>query len=155
MTAGWDPRFSTETNFRHLCKLKCCTSFSYCTQAFAKERSKSWVSSLLFLSEKVQSKICERCFLCHSVVLCKTCNKCQKCCLKSTCRSQTSKLLANLAESRGRSENRSDLEGRLHPPLPDPAKFNQVSHCHKPLCKPSQEQLPVRGVTSAYVQKCS
>ena len=78
-----------------------------------------------------------------------------KCCLKSACRGQTSKHLANLAESRGWSENSSDLEGGLHPPLPDPAKLNKVSHCHKPLCKPSEEQLPVRGVTSAYVQKCS
>ena len=42
-TAGWEPRFTSETNYRHLCKLKCCTSCSYCTQAFAKERSKSRV----------------------------------------------------------------------------------------------------------------
>ena len=33
--------------------------------------------------------------------------------------------------------------------------LKEVSHCHKPLCEPSQEQLPVRCVTSAYVQKCS
>ena len=69
------------------------------TRAFAKERSKSRVSRLFFSPEKLQNKICERCFLCHSVVLCQTCNKCQKCCLKSTCRGQTSKFLADLAES--------------------------------------------------------
>ena len=85
-TASRDPRFSSETNYRHLCKFKCCTSCSYCTQAFAKERSKSRVSSLFFSPEKFQIKICERCFLCQ------TCNKCQKCCLKSTYRGQTSKL---------------------------------------------------------------
>ena len=95
-TAGREPRFSSETNYRQLCKFKCCTSCSYCTRAFAKERSKSRVSSLFFSSEKLQIKICERCFLCHSVVLCQNCNKCQKCCLKSTCRGQTSELLANL-----------------------------------------------------------
>ena len=32
---------------------------------------KSRVSSLLF-SERLQIKICEKCFLCHSIVLCKT-----------------------------------------------------------------------------------
>ena len=52
-TAGREPRSSTETNYRHLCKLKCCTSCSYCSRAFAKERSKSRVSRFLFLSEKV------------------------------------------------------------------------------------------------------
>ena len=40
----------------------------------------------------MQIKTCERCFLCHSIVFCKTCNKCPKCCLKSACRGQTSKL---------------------------------------------------------------
>ena len=123
--------------------------------AFAKERSKSRVSRLFFSPEKLQNKICERCFLCHSVVFCQTCNKCQKCCLKSTCRGQTSKFLADLAESRGWSKNSSDFKGWLHSPLPEPAKLDKVSHCHKLLCKPSQEQLPVGGFTSAYRQKCS
>ena len=59
------------------------------------------------------------------------------------------------AESRGRSENSSDFKGGLHSPLPDPAKLDKVSHCHKLLCKPSQEQLLVGGFTSAYRQKCS
>ena len=118
-----------ERRLRHLCKLKYCTFCSYCTRAFAKERSKSRVSRLLFLSEKVQSKICERSFLCHSIVLCQTCNKC---CHKFACRGQTSKFfLANLAESRGRSENSSDFEGGLNPPLSDPTKLDKVSHRHK------------------------
>ena len=90
---------STETIHRHFCKLKCFTSCSYCTQDFAKERSKSQVSSLLFFSKQVQSKICERRFLCHLIVLCQLCNKCQNCCTKSACRGQTSKLLANLVGS--------------------------------------------------------
>ena len=29
--------------------------------------------------QKSQIKVCEKCFLCHSIVLCSTCNKCQKC----------------------------------------------------------------------------
>ena len=97
-TAGRETSFSSETNYRHLCKFKCCTFCSYCIRAFAKERSKSQVSRLFFSPEKLQNKICERYFLCHSVVFCQTCNKCQKCCLKSTCRGQTSKFLADLAK---------------------------------------------------------
>ena len=53
-----------------------------------KERIKSRGSSLLLSSKKTEIKICERCFLCHSIVLCKTCNKCKKCCTKSTCRTR-------------------------------------------------------------------
>ena len=44
-------------------------------------------------------------------------------------------------------------KGGLHSPLPEPAKLDKVSHCHKLLCKPSHEQLPVGGFTSAYRQK--
>ena len=88
------------------------------------------------------------------MVLCSTCNKCRKCCLKSACRGQTSKLLANLAGSGCRSESCSNPEIGLHLPLSDPAKTHNVSHGHKLLCQSSQEQLPVRGITSAYRQKC-
>ena len=54
---------------------------SFCARAFAKERNKSRGSSLSF-SRKLQNKICETCFLCHSIVLCQNCGKCQKCCNK-------------------------------------------------------------------------
>ena len=43
----------------------------------------------------------------------------------------------------------------LHPPLLVPAKFDQVTHSHKLLCKFPQEQLPVGGIASASEQKCS
>ena len=146
--------FTKKTDNGHFfkCKLSCCTFCSYCTRAFPKERSKSWVSRLLCQREQI--KICEKCFLCHSIVLCKTCNKCQKCCLKSTCRGQTSKLLANLAGSGCRSESCSNPERGLHPPLSDPAKTHKVSHSHKLLCQSPQEPLPAGGITSAYRQKC-
>ena len=39
--------------------------------------------------KRLSIKICQRCFFCHSLVLCKTCNKCQTCCTKSACRGQT------------------------------------------------------------------
>ena len=70
-------------------------------------------------------KVCEKCFLCHSVVLCSTYNKCQKCCTKSACRGQTSKLLANLAGSGSQSKSSSVPKRGLHPSLPDPAKTKQ------------------------------
>ena len=87
--------------------------------------------------------------------MCSTCNKCHECCLKSACRGPTSKLLANLVGEGCRTENNSNPERGLHPPLSDPAKPHKVPHCHKPLCQSPQEQLPVGGITSAYGQKCN
>ena len=135
------------------CKSKCCTSCSYCARKFSKERNKSRGSSLSL--QKKQIKICERCFLCHSIVLCKTCNKCSKCGHKSACRGQTSKLLGNLAGSGCRSESCSNAQRGLCPPLSDLAELDKVSHSHKLLWQSSQEPQPVRGITSAYEQKCN
>ena len=133
------------------CKLKCCKTCHFCPRAFAKERSKSRGNRLSLCKTRI--KICEQCFLCHSIVLCPTCNKCQKCCLKYACRGQTSKLLENLAGSGCQSQSNSDPKTGLHPSLPDPASSQQISHSSKLLCQSSQEQLPVRGITSAYGQK--
>ena len=144
------------TDNRHLykvkCKTSCCLTCSYCARAFPQERIKSWVSRLLL--QKLQIKVYEKCFLCHSIVLCSTCNKCQKCCTKSACRGQTSKLLANMDGSGCRSKSGSDPKRGLHPPLPDLVKTHKVSHGHKLLCQSPQEQLPAGGITSAYSQKC-
>ena len=126
---------------------------SYCARAFAKERNKSRGSSLSF-SEKLQNKICETCFLCHSIVLCQTCGKCQKCCNKPTCGRQTSEFLAGLVGSRGQSQNSPGFKVGLHPPLPEQASSIKAPNGHKPLCEPPQEQLPVGGFASAYFQKC-
>ena len=155
MTAGRE--IITKSDNRHLyrfkCKLTCCESCTYCARAFPKERSKSRVSRLL--SSKAQIKICERCFLCHSIVLCKTCNKCNNCCSKSACRGKTSKLLANLAGSGCRSERNSNPERGLYPPLSDPGQLGKTSNSRKLLCQSSQEPLPAGGITSAYNQKHS
>ena len=43
----------------------------------------------------------------------------------------------------------------LHPPLPVPAKFDQVTHSRKLMCKSPQEPLPGGGLASASDQKCS
>ena len=95
-------------------------------------------------------KICEKCFLCHSIVLCKTCNKCNNCCSKSVCRGKTSKLLTNLAGSGCWSESNSNPERGLYPSLSDPAQLGKVSHSRKLLCQSPQEPLPAGGITSAY-----
>ena len=131
--------------------MSCCHRCLYCPRAFTKERYKSWGSRLSL--EKLQVKICEKCFLCHSIVLCKSCLKCYQCCTKSACRGQTSKLLAKLVGNGCRTESGSNLERGLHPSLSDPAKTHKISHCHKLLCQSSQEQLPAGGITSAYEQK--
>ena len=99
-------------------------------------------------------KICEKWLLCHSIILCQTCNMCPKCCPKSACRGQTSKFFENLAGTRCQSESGTNFERGLHPSLSDPAKPHKVSLSRKLLCQSSQEQLPVRGITSAYSQKC-
>ena len=138
--------------FTFKCKASCCFKCSYCARAFPRVRNKSRVSRLSL--HKLCIKVCEKCFLCHSIVLCSTCNKCQKCCLKSACRGQTSELLANLAGSGCRSENSTNPEGGLHPSLSDLAKSHKVSHSHKLLCQSPQEQLTDGGITSAYRQKC-
>ena len=103
---------------------------------------------------KVSIKICEKCFLCHSIVLCRFCFKCTKCCPHSACRGQTAKILADLAGPGCRSESGSNPARGLHPPLPDPTKTHKNSYSRKLLCQSSQEQLPVRGIASAYRQKC-
>ena len=150
--AGWELTTDFKQCFTFKCKASCCFKCSYCARAFPKERNKSRVSRLSL--HKLYIKVCEKCFLCHSIVLCSTCNKCQKCCPKSACRGQTSKLLANLAGSGCQSENSSNPEGGLHPSFSDPAKSHKVSHSHKLLCQSPQEQLPDGGITSAYRQKC-
>ena len=144
-----DIRFSNQEQFK--CKLKCCKACTFCQRAITKERCKSRYCNIL--SREI--KIYEKCFFCHSLDLCTTCKKCQKCCSNSSCRDQTSKFLANLARPGCRSKSGSDPKRGLHSSLSDPTKTHKVPHSHKLLCQSSQEQLPVRGITSAYRQKCS
>ena len=105
-------------------------------------------------TDKKDIKTCEKCFLCHSIVLCKSCLKCSKCCHKSACRGQTSEILEKLVRSGCRTESGSNLERGLHPPLSDPAELVKDSHSHKLLWQSSQKPQTVRGITSAYGQKC-
>ena len=152
MTAGREHTTDNKHWFKFKCKASCCLTCSFCTRAFPKERIKSQVSRLSL--QKLRIKVCEKCFLCHSIVLCSTCNKCQKCCTKSACRGKTSELLANLAGSGSRSKSSSDPKRGLHPSLPDPAKAHKVTQGYQLLCQSPQEQLPVEGITSAHSREC-
>ena len=59
--------------------------------------------------------------------------------------------MANLIGSGSRSESCFNFDGGL---LLDPTQTDKVSHSHKLLYQSSQEQPPVRGIASAYKQKC-
>ena len=54
----------------------------------------------------------------------------------------------------GQSKSCNSPQGRLHSPLPLPAKSDKVTHHHKLLCQSPQEPLPVGGITSTYGQNC-
>ena len=135
-----------------LCKFICCFSCTFCNRAAAKERHKS---SVCKLKQSSAIKICEQCFVCRSLVFCKTCSKCPKCCSQSSCRDQTSKLLDKMVGSGCKPNSSSNPKGGLPPSLSDPTQVNKKSHGHKLLCKSPQEQLPGRGIASAYIQKCN
>ena len=106
------------------------------------------------LSKELLIKICEKCFLCHSIVLCPTCRKCKKRCLKSSCRGKTSKLLDSVVTNGCRSQGSSNPKTGLHPSLPKPTQTFKGSHSRKQLCQSSQAQLPVRSIAAACRQKC-
>ena len=152
-TAGPEQDISTRKDTKY-CKLSCCNRCTFCSRALPKERVKSRGSRLSNIRVS-QIKVCETCFLCHSVVLCPICKQCPKCCTKSACRSQAPKLLGNLVKTRSRPQNPSNTEGGLYPPFSNTTKSYKVSNCHKLLCQSLQEQLPDGGIASAYGQKRS
>ena len=152
-TAGPEQDISTRKDTKY-CKLSCCNRCTFCSRALPKERVKSRGSRLSNIRVS-QIKVCETCFLCHSVVLCPICKQCPKCCTKSACRGQTPKLLGNLVKTRSRPQNPSNTEGGLYPPFSNTTKPYKVSNCHKLLCQSPQEQLPDGGIASAYGQKRS
>ena len=95
-------------------------------QAFHKRKSRH-----VRLLSKNQIKICERCFLCRSIVFCQSCNKCPTCSLKLACRGQISNLLESSSKAGCRSESFTNVKTRLHPPLSYPAKLDKVSHHYR------------------------
>ena len=115
-----------------------------------KERLKSH-----FCNTEKEIKIWERSFLYRSFIFCPTCHKCPHCCSESTCRGQTEPVLQNLGHPRCQRQNHKNPEGRLHPPLPEPTNFDQVSNNDKWLCQSPQQQLPDGGITCTYSKECS
>ena len=61
---------------------------------------------------------------------------------------------ARLVRSGCWAESGSNPERGLHPPLSDPAELVKNPHSHKLLWQSSQKSQTVRGITSAYGQKC-
>ena len=104
---------------------------------------------------KRNHKIGEKCFLCHSIVLCPTYKQCPKYCTKTTLGAILQNLWQTWLDLGAGPKSSSNTERRLLSPLSDPAKTDKISHCRKLLCTSSQEQLPVGGITSADRQKCS
>ena len=82
-------------------------------------------------------------------------HKCPSCCTRSACRSQITPVLEKMGSSRHQPQSINSPQRRLHSPLRVPAKFDQVTHHNKLLCKSPQELLPVGGIGSAVKQKCS
>ena len=122
-TAGREHTTKTDNEqfFKTKCKLSCCSICTFCARAFPKERNKSRASRVSL--QKSQIKICERCFVCYSIVLCSVTN------VKNAVSKLPvgARLLANLAGPRSRSESCSNPERGLHPPLSDPAKTHEIS----------------------------
>ena len=138
------------SDIKKCCKIKCCYSCTYCSRAAPKERHKS-----CFYKPKSAIKICEQCFLCRSVVFCKTCTKYPICCTKSACRGQTKPILGNLGSPGGRTQSSTNVERRVFPTLLNQTKFGKITDNHQLLCTSPQEPLSVGGIASADKQKCS
>ena len=78
-----------------------------------------------------------------------------QCGTQSACRGQTKSFLGNLGSLGGWTLGSMNVEGGLHPPFPVLTKLDKVTENHQLLCTSSQEPLPVRGIISAYGQRCS
>ena len=110
-------RTRVRTNFKRTsCKFANSIVVSH-SSAAAKERRKSGYCKTMSVI-----KICEQCFLCRSIVFCKTCAKCPKCCIKSACRGQAEPILENFESLGGQSQSGSNVERGLHPTLPNQTK---------------------------------
>ena len=129
------------------CRLLCCKC-SYCHRVATKERLKSQCMSNLH-----RNKICERCFLCRSLVFCKSCHQCPTCCYRSACRGQVTAVLGEMGNPGFKSKSGKHTEGGLHSPLPVQTPLDKVTDCNKQLPQSNQTVLPFRGTVSADKQK--
>ena len=123
---------------------------SYCFRVATKERRKSQ-----YLSNVHRNKICERCFLCRSLVFCKACNQCPTYCYRSSCRGEVKPVLGEMGSPGFKSKSSHHTEGGLHSPVPVQTPLDKVTDCNKQLPQLSQAVLPFRGTVSADKQECS
>ena len=105
--------------------------------------------------KKGRGKICERCFLCRSLEICKSCLKYSNCCHKSSCRGQTAPVWGKMGSPGGEFQGSNSTQRGLHLPLPVQIQLGQITNCHKQLCKPPQKPRLCGGPVSAGEQKCS
>ena len=102
-----------------------------------------------------RNKICERCFLCRSLVFCKSCHQCPTCCYRSSCRGEVKPVLGEMGSPGFKSKSSHHTEGGLYSPVPVQTPLDKVTDCSKQLPQLSQAVLPFRGTVSADKQECS
>ena len=141
--------FQQERDCKFTCKLLCCKC-SFCHRVDTKERGKSQL-----LSQLHRNKICEICFLCRSLEICKSYLKCPNCCHRATCRGLTAPVFGKMGSPGGKSQGSNSTQRGLHPPLLVQTQLDQITNCHEQLCKLSQKPRPCVGLVSAGEQKCS
>ena len=137
-----------ERDYISTCRLLCCKC-SFCYWVATKERRKS-----LLLSELNRNKICERCFLCRSLELCKSYHKCPNCGYRSTCRGKATPVLEK-KEALDLSQKVVITLREGFTPLPVQTQFNQITNCHEQLCQPTKTVPPFGDTVPAGEQKCN
>ena len=131
------------------CRLSCCKC-SYCHRVATKERRKSHL-----LSNVHRNKICEKRFLCGSLVFCKSCHQCPTCCYRSSCRGEVKPVLGEMGSLGFESKGSHHTEGRLYSSVLVQTPLDKVTDCNKQLSQSHQAVLPCGGTVSADKQKCS
>ena len=138
-----------QSDFKFECRPLCCKC-SYCHRVATKERRKSQCMSNIH-----RNKICGRCFLCRSLVFCKSCHQCPTCCYRSSCRGEVTPVLGEMGSPGFKFKSSHHTEGGLHSPIPVQTQLDKITDCNKQLPQSSQTVLPFRGTVSADKQKCS
>ena len=138
-----------QSDFKFDCKLLCCKC-SYCHLVATKERRKSQC-----MSKVHRNKICERCFLCRSLVFCKSCHQCPTCCYRSSCRGEVKPVLGEMGSPGFKTKSSHHTEGGLYSPVPVQTLLDKVTDCNKQLPQSNQTVLSCGGTVSADKQKCS
>ena len=106
----------------------------------------------MYTEIKYVNKIC---FLCRSLVFCRSCHQCPTCCYRSSCRGEVKTVLAKMGVLGFKSKSGKHTEGGLHSPLPVQTLLDKVTNCNKQLPQSNQTVLPCGGTVSADKQEYS